>query len=83
MKSVVGNDFTIETIDVNSDPLLKQMQEPDFRTKMQAMSDADRQALMTKMQEARTNAKKILVDVTIPVGVPILMRTGGGGGGFG
>ena len=83
MKSVVGNDFTIETIDVNSDPLLKQMQEPDFRTKMQAMSDADRQALMTKMQEARTNAKKILVDVTIPVGVPILMMTGGGGGGFG
>lgn len=86
VKSIVGNEFTIETIDMSSSETLKQMQDPDFRTKMQAMSDTERQTLMTKMQEERANAKKVLVNVTIPVGVPILVRTGGrggfGGGGF-
>ncbi|MEI6711425.1 MAG: hypothetical protein WCK88_04435 [bacterium] len=77
---MTGNEFTIETIDMTSNPLLQEMRSADFRTKMQAMSDTDRKALMTKIQEARTNAKKILVDVTIPVGVPVLIRTRGGGG---
>lgn len=81
VKSIVGNDFTIETIDIESSEVLKQMQDPEFRTKMQAMTDTERQAFMTKMQEARTSAKKVLIEVTIPVGVPILMRTGGGFGG--
>lgn len=67
---------------MSSSETLNQMQDPDFRTKMQAMSDTERQALTTKMQEERTNAKKILIEVTIPVGVPLLVRTGGGGGGF-
>ncbi len=82
VKSIVGNEFTIETTDMSSSETLNQMQDPDFRTKMQAMSDTERQALTTKMQEERTNAKKILIEVTIPVGVPLLVRTGGGGGGF-
>ena len=68
---------------MSSNPLLQQMQSADFRTKMQAMTDAERQALMTQLQEARASAKKILVDVTIPVGVPILIRTGRGGTGAG
>ena len=82
VKSITGNDFTVEVIDTSSDPIFKQMQDPDFRTKMQAMSDGERQAFMTKIQEARASAKRIMVDVTIPVGVPVLVRTGGGGGGF-
>jgi hypothetical protein len=43
------------------------------RTAMQAMSDAERQALITQMQEARANAPKVNIDVTIPVGIPILV----------
>lgn len=80
VKSIVGNEFTIETIDMSSSETMKQMQDPEFRTKMQAMSDTERQAMMTKMQEERANAKRVLVNVTIPVGVPILVRTGGRGG---
>lgn len=80
VKSITGNDFTVEIIDTGSSDVLKEMQDPEFRTKMQAMTDTERQALMTKMQEARANAKKILVEVTIPVGVPVLVRTGGAGG---
>ena len=80
VKSVVGNEFTIETIDMSSSETMKQMQDPDFRTKMQAMSDTERQAMMAKMQEERASAKRVLVNVTIPVGVPILVRTGGRGG---
>jgi hypothetical protein len=34
------------------------------------------------MQEARTKAKKILVDVTIPVGIPIMIRSWRGNGAF-
>lgn len=83
VKSITGNDFTVEIIDTGSSDVLKEMQDPEFRTKMQAMTDTERQALMTKMQEARANAKKILVEVTIPVGVPVLVRTGGAGGFWG
>ncbi len=83
VKTITGNDFTIETIDMSSNPLFQQMQSADFRTKMQTMTDTERQALMTQFQEARASAKKILVDVTIPVGVPILIRTGRGGNGAG
>ena len=83
VKSIVGNDFTIETIDMSSSDILKEAQSPDFRTKMQTMSDADRQKFFTDMQAARASAKKVLIDVTVPVGVPILVRTGGGGGGGG
>ena len=71
---------------MGSSETMKQMQDPEFRTKMQAMSETERQALMTKMQEERASAKRVLINVTIPVGVPILVRTGGrggfGGGGF-
>jgi hypothetical protein len=80
VKSVVGNEFTIETIDMGSSETMKQMQDPEFRTKMQAMSDTERQAMMTKMQEERASAKRVLVNVTIPVGIPILVRTGGRSG---
>ncbi|MFA6080125.1 MAG: hypothetical protein WC753_01430 [Candidatus Gracilibacteria bacterium] len=84
VKSVTGNEFTIETIDMSSDPIFQEMQGEEFRTKMQSMTDTERQALMTKMQEARAKAKRVLVDVTIPVGIPIMIRSGGaGGGGFG
>ncbi len=60
---------------MSSDPIFQEMQSEDFRTKMQAMTDAERQAFMTKMQDARTKAKKVLVDVTIPVGIPIMIRS--------
>lgn len=85
VKSVTGNQFTIETTDMSSDPIFQEMQSEDFRTKMQSMTDAERQALMEKMQTARTNAKKIIVEVTIPVGIPIILHAGrasnfGGGG---
>ncbi len=84
VKSVTGNEFTIETIDMSSDPVFKDMQSEEFRAKMQAMTDTERQAWMTKMQEARTKAKKVLVDVMIPVGIPIMIRSWrGNGGGFG
>jgi hypothetical protein len=69
---------------MSSDPIFQEMQGEEFRTKMQSMTDTERQALMTKMQEARAKAKRVLVDVTIPVGIPIMIRSGGaGGGGFG
>jgi len=84
VKTVIGNEFTIETTDMSSDPIFKEMQSEDFRTKMQTMTDTERQAFMTKMQEARAKAKKVLVDVTIPVGIPIMIRSGGANGsGFG
>ena len=83
VKTIIGNEFTIETTDMSSDPIFKEIQSEDFRTKMQTMTDTERQALMTKMQDTRANAKKILVDVTIPVGVPILIRSWWGSGGFG
>lgn len=82
VKSVTGNEFTIETIDMSSDPVFKDMQSEEFRTKMQTMTDTERQALMTKMQEARAKAKKVLVNVTIPVGIPVMIRSGRGGGNF-
>lgn len=65
---------------MSSNPLFQQMQSADFSTKMQTMTDTERQAFMVQMQEARASAKKILIDVTIPVGVPILIRAGRGGG---
>lgn len=70
VKTIVGNEFTIETLDMWSGM--------DFqfdREKIQAMTDSERQEMMQKMQEARANAKKVNVDVTIPVGVPIFVRT--------
>lgn len=78
VKSIVGNEFTIETIDMSGSALIQQMQDPEFRTKMQAMSDTERQEFMTKMQEERAKAKRVLVDVTIPVGTPVSILTGRG-----
>jgi hypothetical protein len=70
VKTIVGNEFTIETLDMWSGM--------DFqfdREMIQAMTDSQRQEMMQKMQDARTNAKKVNVDVTIPVGIPIFVRT--------
>lgn len=70
VKTIVWNEFSIEMLDIWSGM--------DFqfdREKMQAMTDSQRQEMMQKMQDARTNAKKVNVDVTIPVGIPIFIRT--------
>ena len=73
VKEVIGNEFTIETIDTASNPLLSQ---PMDREKMQTMSDTERQAFFEQMQEARTKAKRINISVTIPVGIPVFVRQG-------
>lgn len=68
IKSVIGNEFTIETIDMSGIVL------PEFdRAAMQNMSDTERQALQQQMQDARAKAPRKLVDVTIPVGIPVLV----------
>lgn len=69
VKSIVWNEFTIETLDMWTG-LNMQFD----REAMQKMTDTERQDMMQKMMTARENAKKIDITVTIPVWIPILVR---------
>ena len=73
VKSLVGNEVTIDAIDTSSHPLL-QLSQQEMREKMQSLAANERQKFFQEMQWARDSAKKYEVTVLVPAGIPIAVR---------
>ena len=73
VKSLVGNEVTVNAIDTSSNPLLSLSQQ-EMRDKMQNLPEEERQNFFQEIQTARENAKTYDVTVLIPAGIPIAVR---------
>lgn len=71
VKKVVGNIYSIETIDMSGVEWIDPSWTTNIRAQMEWMSDEERTTFTQKMREARENAPTITVEVLVPAWIPI------------